>query len=87
MVRIVDCRDKRGDKYLVVKAKGGMGNRMLCAVTGILYGQLTGRKTIIDWRDRSYSDDGSNTFFRFFDAPQVFPENILPKNASICPDI
>lgn len=39
--------DKTGDKYLVVKAKGGMGNRMLCAITGILYGQITSRLTVL----------------------------------------
>jgi len=83
----MDSQDPTGNKYLLVKAKGGMGNRMLCAITGILYGQLSGRKTIVDWRDGSYSNDGSNTFSRFFNAPQVFPENILPKNAFICPDI
>lgn len=64
-----------------------MGNRMLCAVTGILYGQLTGRLAVIDWRDASYSNDGSNTFSRFFDSSQVLPETILPKNASIRPHI
>lgn len=78
---------ENNSKFLVVKAKGGMGNCMLCAVTGILYGQLTERKIIVDWRDESYSNDGSNTFSRFFDAPQVFPETILPKNASIRPEI
>jgi len=64
-----------------------MGNRMLCAVTGILYGQLTGRKTIIDWRDESYSNDGSNTFPLFFNAPQVFPETILPEEGAVRPKI
>lgn len=76
-----------GDRFLVVKAKGGMGNRMLCAVTGILYGQLTGRRTIVDWRDGSYSNDGSNTFSRFFDCPDIYPETILPKDAMINPAI
>ena len=79
--------NQTGDKFLVVKAKGGMGNRMLCAVTGILYGQLTGRRTIVDWRDGSYSNDGSNTFLRFFDCPDVYPETILPKDATIRPAI
>jgi hypothetical protein len=79
--------NRKNNKYLVVKAKGGMGNRMMCAVTGILYGQLTGRLTVIDWRDAAYSNDGSNTFSRFFNAPQVMPEIILPNNASVYPHI
>jgi hypothetical protein len=74
-------------KFLLVKAKGGMGNRMLCAVTGILYGQIAGRQTIIDWRDAAYSNDGSNTFSRFFSAPQVLSETIIPSNPSVRPDI
>jgi hypothetical protein len=74
-------------KILVVKAKGGMGNRILCAVTGILYGQLTGRLTIVDWRDAAYSNDGSNTFSHFFNSPKVLSETILPKDASIRPEI
>lgn len=78
---------KNNCKYLLVKAKGGMGNRMLCAVTGILYGQLMGRQTIIDWRDGSYSNDGSNSFSRFFDCPGVYPETILSKDTTIRPEI
>jgi len=75
------------NRYLVVKAKGGMGNRMLCAVTGVLYGQVTGKKTIIDWRDGSYSNDGSNTFSQFFDCSGVYPETILPNDATVNPAI
>lgn len=77
----------KNDKFLLVKAKGGMGNRMLCAVTGILYGQITQRKTIVDWRDASYSNDRSNTFSRFFDCPYTYPETILPEAATIWPSI
>ena len=86
-MKTIYSHSNKGDKYLLVKAKGGMGNRMLCAVTGILYGQLTGRLTVIDWRDAAYSNDGSNTFSRFFDFPQVLSETILPNNVSICPEI
>lgn len=80
----MNCQE---DKYLIVKAKGGMGNRMMCAITGILYGQLTGRLTVIDWRDATYSNNGSNAFSRFFKSPHVFPETTLPENATIRPDI
>jgi hypothetical protein len=79
--------NKTGDKYLLVKAKGGMGNRMMCAVTGILYGQLSGRKTIVDWRDESYSNDGSNTFAKFFSCPTVHSETDLPLTGTIRPNV
>jgi hypothetical protein len=78
---------ENADKYLVVKPNGGMGNRMLCAITGILYGRLTGRQTIIDWRDQAYSSDGSNTFGLFFQCLGVHPETILPAGASIRPKV
>jgi hypothetical protein len=77
----------RCDKYLVVKAKGGMGNRMLCAITGILYGELTGRLTIVDWSDETYSNDGSNSFSKFFSCSQTHPKSILPSNGDIFPAI
>ncbi len=79
--------DTNNYKYLVIKAKGGMGNRMLCAVTGIIYGQLTDRAVIIDWRDKVYSDDGSNTFSQFFKSQLVYPETVLPQKATIRPKI
>ena len=75
------------NKFLIVKAKGGMGNRMLCAATGILYGQVTNRKTIVDWRDVSYSNDGSNTFTKFFSCASVYPETILPSKGTIRPSV
>ena len=74
-------------KYLLVKAKGGMGNRMLCALTGILYGQITQRKIIVDWRDAGYSNDRSNTFSRFFDCTCIYPETVLPAAATIRPAV
>jgi hypothetical protein len=74
-------------KYLMVKPNGGMGNRMLCAVTGILYGQLTGRVTVIDWRDEAYSNDGSNTFATFFACPLAQPETVLPAKGTIRPAV
>jgi hypothetical protein len=71
--------------YLIVKGKGGMGNRMLCAATGILYGQLADRNVWVDWRDHTYSDDGRNVFPLYFDTdlvkeiPRFDNETIFPK--------
>lgn len=79
--------NQQNNKYLLVKAKGGMGNSMLCAVTGILYGQLTGRMTVIDWRGEGYTNDGSNTFSKFFTCSEVHPETILPSESTIRPKV
>src|SRR5262249_35551159 len=38
-------------KLLLVKGIAGLGNRILCALTGILYARLAGRKVCVDWRD------------------------------------
>lgn len=74
-------------KYVLVKAKGGMGNRMLCALTGLLYGQLAGRKVIVDWRDQAYSNDGTNSFNKFFPHASAHSEAILPDNGTVWPAI
>lgn len=79
--------NQQNNKYLLVKAKGGMGNSMLCAVTGIIYGQLTGRITVIDWRGEGYTNDGSNTFSKFFTCPEICQETILPSEPTILPKI
>jgi hypothetical protein len=84
---IINYGSENNGKYLLVKAKGGMGNRMLCAITGILYGQLTDRLTVIDWRDAAYSNDGSNVFAKFFSSPSVYPETILPNDGTVRPSI
>lgn len=78
---------RNDNKYLVVKAKGGMGNRMLCAVTGMVYGELTGRKTVVDWRDWTYSNNRANVFPKFFRCPEVFSESALPTGGTVRPSI
>jgi len=80
-------QSRNNEKYLVIKAKGGMGNRMLCVATGIVYGELTGRKAIVDWRDESYSQNGSNVFAKFFSCPDVSCESVLPPYSTVRPSI
>jgi len=53
----------------VIKTKGGMGNRMLCAASGILWAKAVGRSPFVDWRDEAYSRNRENSFFHFFDNP------------------
>ncbi len=75
------------DKYLIVKGIAGLGNRILSALTGILYTRLTGRRLIIDWTDSTYSNDGSNAFHSFFQCPLVSLNNEIPVTDSVSPDI
>jgi hypothetical protein len=47
------------DKFLLVKGISGLGDRIKCVLTAILYARLTGRKLIVDWTDSSYSNAGT----------------------------
>ena len=60
---------------------------MLCALTGILYGRLTGRRLIVDWTDSAYSSDGSNVFHRFLLCPGCMPADEIPVTDSVRPII
>lgn len=57
------------EKFLVIKAKGGLGNRMLSAVTGLIYADLAGRTPVIDWRDGIYAQPGTNAYPLLFKSP------------------
>src|SRR3990167_2960116 len=75
------------NKYLVVKGKAGLGNRIQSVLTGILYSKLSGRKLYIDWSDPTYTNDGTNSFHRFFKCPLVSPNDQFPETDSVSPDI
>ncbi len=56
------------NKALVIKAKGGLGNRMLSAVTGLVLARLNNRKPYVDWRDGMYVEVGQNLYPLLFEA-------------------
>lgn len=53
-------------RLLVIRASGGMSNRLQGIAAGVGYCLLTGRALVVDWRDGIYSDDFSNTFPALF---------------------
>jgi len=57
------------EKLLLIKAKGGLGNRILSAVCGLTFADLTGRTPVIDWRDGSYANLGENAYPLLFETP------------------
>jgi hypothetical protein len=65
----VSYADKRRHRILIIKAKGGLGNRILSAVTGLVYADLTGRTPVIDWRDGTYGGVGENAYSMLFQSP------------------
>ncbi|MBC9032789.1 hypothetical protein IAG41_10335 [Sphingomonas sp. JC676] len=58
--------DANPDLYFCAKGKAGLGNRMLAAITGWLYAELSGRIFVPDWSDFTYSNDGTNVFHQLF---------------------
>ncbi len=72
---------------LIVKGKAGLGNRMLAALTGVLYARLAGRDCVVDWRDFTYSDDGSNAFPHYFQSDCVPMTEQIAASTSINPAI
>jgi hypothetical protein len=78
--------DQNFDRYLLVKGKAGLGNRLLCTLTSILYADLTGRKLYIDWTDEHfYGLNGKNGFTQLFDAPRVVEPGPIWDSDSVTP--
>lgn len=75
------------NKYIVVKGSSGLGNRILALSTTVLYGRMTKRKVVVDWRDGSYSDNQINSFFVYFDCSSALNVNDLPVNVSVYPSL
>jgi hypothetical protein len=74
-------------RMVLVKGRAGLGNRMLSALTGLLYARLSGRRLLIDWSDPTYSQDGSNVFHLLFHCPASRPGQEIPSTGSVRPSI
>jgi len=70
---------------LVIKAKGGLGNRMLSAITGLVLADLNGRKPYIDWRDGMYLAPGENLYPELFDASWMGDVSALDNETDVAP--
>jgi hypothetical protein len=62
-------------KFLLVKGRSGLGNRLEVLMGGLVYARLANREVIVDWRDREYSSDRSNVFPRLFHSSSITPVN------------
>ncbi|WP_165853533.1 nodulation protein NodZ [Aurantiacibacter aquimixticola] len=78
-------RDK--NRFLVIKAKGGLGNRMLSAATGIVLAQLDERSPSVDWRDGMYVPTGVNLYPLLFNAAWMEPPDRHDHADSVTPAI
>lgn len=72
---------------LVIKAKGGLGNRMLSAITGLVLADLDGRKPYIDWRDGMYLAPGENLYPELFDAAWMDDLAALDHETDVAPSM
>lgn len=69
-----------------MKGKAGLGNRLLCILTSILYADLTQRKLYIDWTDEQfYGLNGKNAFPQLFDTPGMLESEPPWNSDSVTP--
>ncbi|WP_027190351.1 nodulation protein NodZ [Fundidesulfovibrio putealis] len=78
--------DPHGQRFLVVKPTGGMGNRLLGLMCAVPYCLMTGRQLYVDWSDFMYSDRGENVFPRLFKIRGVPFSYQLPHAPDVYPD-
>ncbi|MFA7585205.1 MAG: hypothetical protein WCY11_03280 [Novosphingobium sp.] len=76
-----------GDAVLLIKGKGGFGNRILAAATGLVLAELTGRRPVIDWRDGIFLPPGINLYPLLFDAPLPCDAKRFDKATDVVPAI
>ncbi len=74
-------------RILLIKAKGGLGNRMLSAATGVLMAKLGGRTPVIDWRDGMYVPEGTNLYPRLFQDPVGIDPSSFDDRMDVAPSL
>jgi hypothetical protein len=75
-------------KILWVKAKAGMGNRLLALSTAYVYALVSGRSLYVDWSDATYSSDGKNVFHSLFSCADMLDEPpAIDENTTVAPAI
>lgn len=57
------------ERVLLIKAKGGFGNRIMAAACGIIVAEIECRTPVIDWRDGEYLPKGQDAYPLLFDRP------------------
>ena len=58
------------NRYLIVKGKAGLGNRLMCLLAAMLYAEMSGRRLCVDWTVPGYGNQRTlNLFPHLFAAP------------------
>ena len=76
-----------GGGFLVIKAKGGFGNRMLSATTGIALARIAGRTLVVDWRDGEYLPRGANPYPLLFADPVGIDASSFDTRTDVAPAV
>ena len=64
------------NKYLVIKACAGLGNRLVTVFAAIKYCEINNRILVIDWSDGQFDKKGINAFRKCFNLNNVKLEEI-----------
>lgn len=75
------------ERFLIIKAKGGFGNRILSAATGVTLASLIGRTAVIDWRDGEYLARGINAYPLLFADPTLVDIATFDERNDVVPAI
>ncbi len=75
------------DRLLLIKGKGGFGNRILSAATGIVIAELTDRLAIVDWRDGEYMPRGTNAYPLLFEDPVGADVAAFDSRTDVAPEV
>lgn len=73
------------ERFLLIKAKGGFGNRILSACTGVVIAALTDRTAVIDWRDGEYLPHGEDAYPLLFESPTEHVAAEFDERADVAP--
>lgn len=55
------------NRILIVKSRGGLGNRVLSLLPSLAWAEKAGRCVFVDWEDGMYAPRGKNAFDAMFD--------------------
>lgn len=77
----------RMSRYMLVKGKAGLGNRLLALLGSLVYARITSRQLYVDWSDRGYSKDRTNSFPHFFSRPQLADKATIWSAENVAPAV
>jgi len=72
----------------LIKAKGGLGNRMLSTASAVVYAQQTKRDYHIDWSDGIYAPKSENAYTNLFESTQQTDmSTIINREWKVMPEV